>query len=98
MFDTEPSTNMKPATVHLVAPSPKAASGPVGHGGTRDHRGFGRGVFSTHVPSPVIGAKRTPEPYLFAPVVNDVNWSSLLPQLDFPKFDGANPKIWKKKV
>ncbi|RLM69686.1 uncharacterized protein C2845_PM17G07550 [Panicum miliaceum] len=28
--------------------------------------------------------------------IGSPNWSTLLPQLDFPTFDGSNPKIWKK--
>lgn len=89
----------KPATADLVAPFTKAASGASGHGSPFEHRGFGYRVDPTREPSPVTGAKIATDSFTqFA--ANDcsgVNWSTLLPQLDFPAFDGTCPKIWKKK-
>ena len=103
-FDEERIDLTKPAAAHLVGTSPETASGPDGHRDARDHRGIGRGVVTTYVPSPVIGVNPiTPIPFSLvgtespeSPSSNQ-NWSALLPQLSFPTFDGSNPKIWKKK-
>jgi len=101
-FDEEHLDLTKPAAAHLVAPSTEAASGPDGHRDAHDHRGTGRGVVTTFVPSPVTGAKQI-APISFSLIdapespSSNQSWSALLPQLSFPSFDGSNPKIWKKK-
>ncbi|KAG2555626.1 hypothetical protein PVAP13_8NG039801 [Panicum virgatum] len=93
-FDEEHIDLTKPAAAHLVGTSPETASGPDGHRDARDHRGIGRGVVTTYVPSRVTGVNPiTPIPFSLvgtespeSPSSNQ-NWSALLPQLSFPTFE-----------
>ena len=91
----------KPVVADLTTTSSGAASGPNGHGAAHDHRGLGHGVVTTLKPTPVKGpkphSKTPPVPFSLNRVDEMPNWNTLLPQLDFPHFDGSSPKIWKKK-
>jgi len=103
VFDTEDIDLTKPTTAHLVVPSAEAASGQIRHGSAHHHRGSGYGVVTTLTPPPVKGERSfldlTTAPFSLGNASNapPQNWSSLLPQLSFPQFDGTSPKIWKKK-
>ncbi|CAN6329801.1 unnamed protein product [Urochloa humidicola] len=100
-------TKQKPAPAYLGVNSLEAASGSDDHRSAKDHRGSGQGVVTTLVPSPVTGQKNlshlTPVPFSLQGIEHDdvhasnSNWKTVLPQLDFPTFDGSFPKIWMKK-
>jgi len=101
-----------PTTAHLVVPAGAEASGPSGHHDNNSHRsaGAGAGVDTTLVPPPVRGAIQPYSPSPVTPVPfrefelsaashisQSSNFSHTVPQLEFPKFDGTNPKIWIKR-
>ncbi|XP_062187935.1 uncharacterized protein LOC133891241 [Phragmites australis] len=95
------------ATAHQVATSPEATLGPHGHCFDYSHRDVGRGVVTTLIPTPVIGAKqfRNTSPLHFGLMDSAKRTKfttasclgSVLPRLEFPRFDGLNPKIWIRK-
>lgn len=85
----------KSAAAHLAASSTEATSWLLGHGDTTDHRGIGNRVVTTLVPAPVTGAQQPHLPILDAPTRLQLNQA--IPPMDFPKFDGMNPKLWKKR-
>lgn len=107
MFDTEEIDLTKPVGAHLVTSPSGAASGPNGHCDATNNRGSGYGVVTTLQPPPVTGANPTFDLSLVPALpVNSVspasskvavNWASLMPRVDFPEFDGRNPKIWQHK-
>ncbi|WVZ71981.1 hypothetical protein U9M48_020508 [Paspalum notatum var. saurae] len=90
-------------SAHLETSSSEAMLGQNGHRDENSHRRDGQGVIFTTLPPPVKGAKQ----FLNTPIPFDgFDQSSYsgasvfghaLPQLDFPKFDGSNPKIWIKR-
>lgn len=92
------------AIAHLVATSKEATSRHDRHRIDNSHRGSGFGmVYTIPPPPPVTGAKitRNCSPILFN--LGDVAHSdqssasqlhAAFPQLNFPHFDGSNPKLW----
>ncbi|CAO2183142.1 unnamed protein product [Urochloa humidicola] len=96
-----------PAPAHLGAPVTTEVSGQNCHREAINHRSVGAGVVTTLVPPPVKGADRnaelTPVPFVGLDPVDSssqlshakMNYS--IPNLDFPKFDGSNPKIWIRR-
>jgi len=96
-----------PAPAHLGAAADAGASGPDGHRDDNNHRSVGAGVVTTLVPPPVTGAKRfssaTPVPFMgFNSACHSMNsqlssYGCAVPQIEFPNFDGSNPKIWIKQ-
>ncbi|CAN6234028.1 unnamed protein product [Urochloa humidicola] len=99
--------NETPAPADLGATASAEASGQIRHGDEPHHRSAGAGVVTTLVPTPVKGAKHHSElsPVPFRQLDAIVSHTPLrstafhhaLPQLEFPKFDGTNPKIWVKR-
>ncbi|CAD6268797.1 unnamed protein product [Miscanthus lutarioriparius] len=93
-----------PAPTHQGASSSQAAFGPCGHGVAHCHRRVGSGVGVTLEPPPVKGEPPTPPisphghaSHHFNSCCGHHNFSHNLPQLDFPKFNGSNPKLWIKQ-
>jgi hypothetical protein len=82
----------------------KETSRPLGHGSAQDHRGFGNGVVTTLIPTPVTGAKDSdtlsPVPFILgSPYQVDASQYPLnhaIPPVEFPDFDGSSPKLWVK--
>jgi len=94
------------APAHLGA-NRDYAEAPVqfGHSMSSDHRGIGAGVVTTLVPPPVKG---TPISHNYSPASNhdtprvgsllrNPTFASVIPQVNFSRFDGTNPRIWKKQ-
>lgn len=84
----------KSAAPHLAASSMEVTSGPLGHGEATDHRGIGNEVVTTLIPTPVTGAQQSQLSILDALTRFQLNQA--IPPQEFPKFDGMNPKLWKK--
>ncbi|BAH94861.1 Os10g0383200 [Oryza sativa Japonica Group] len=97
------------ARVTVLENSPAAASGmttptPIGHGETENHQGDESKALAAQDRFLVKGKSRFPN----SPITFDIGESSVqnqssnrfhgprLPKSDFPKFDGDNPKLWKK--
>jgi len=95
------------APAHLGATADAGTSGQFDHGEDPQHRSVGAGVVTTLVPPPVTGARfsQNPTPVSFSgfspaytPAVSfRAAFGHVVPPLDFPKFDGTNPKIWVKR-
>lgn len=85
----------------------EAASGQFGHGKHHHYRSDGSGVHATLEPPPVTGTRKyanlTPIPFkgfgsLSPSVVSQSpSYSHAIPPLDFPRFDGTNPKLWVRR-
>ncbi|CAD6334713.1 unnamed protein product [Miscanthus lutarioriparius] len=81
----------------MPAISASSSQSPHGHGLRRDYRVVGRGILDTP-PHPVTGmipANPAPD---FIPHDGDcsaVPRSSHGPKMEFPKFDGENPRLWR---
>lgn len=83
------------------------ASGQYCHRVETQHRSVGAGVVTTLVPPPVKGANRdlnvTHVPFHGFDSVGCVSYlpapsfSHGIPQLEFPRFGGTNPKIWIRR-
>lgn len=88
-----------PTPAHLGVAATVEASRQIGHHYANHHRGVSAGVVTTLVPPPVKGADlfhnspRTPHAGFSTPV----HFGSAVPHLEFPKFDGTNPKIWIRR-
>ncbi|PUZ45979.1 hypothetical protein GQ55_7G007700 [Panicum hallii var. hallii] len=96
------------ATAHLVASSSKeAASGPQGHRVENQNWGTGFGtVYTISSPPPVTGANKFPNkpsiPFSLEPPSHRdqssmPNGHHAFSQLNFPEFDGTNPKLWIRR-
>jgi hypothetical protein len=71
-----------------------AISLPIGAGDETSNRGIGHGVVTTLVPTPVKGANTIAHPSVVQfESQMPFDLSKVIPQLDFPKFDGKNPKL-----
>jgi len=105
--EEDPSSSRAPAPAHLGAAADAEALGPNGHREDKNHRSVGAGVVTTLVPAPVKGAIQSsfvsPVPFRgfdsggISTFSQPSNFGHTLPQLEFPKFDGSNPKIWVKR-
>lgn len=78
--------------------------GPFGHRSSTNHRGDDTGVVTTLVPSPVKGAPMNSKIPSFKSDSNCYGETSRMhpvvasfPSINFPKFDGSNPRIWKRQ-
>jgi hypothetical protein len=92
-FDTEAINLTKSAAPHSTVTSP-AISLPIGAGDETSNRGIGHGVVTTLVPTPVKGANTIAHPSVVQfESQMPFDFSKVIPQLDFPKFDGKNPKL-----
>ena len=64
------------------------------------HRDVGGGILGSHPPCPVTGMPPTSLPPIHD-LTLDLGASSVrvgrTPKMDFPKFDGSNPRLWKDK-
>jgi hypothetical protein len=99
VFETVELDITKSAAPQSAASSSAAASGLLATGDPTSHRGLGHGVVTTYVPTPVKGANLIPStvsPNFTAQQFFALNQA--IPQQEFPKFDGMNPKLWKKRV
>lgn len=105
VFDVEHVEMKKSDAAHLASPSSEATSGPIGHHSAPLHRRSGFGVVSTLQPPLVTGI---PPGLNFNTIpskplhVSNSGFTGLhhqlinaMPQLEFPRFDGSNPKMWK---
>lgn len=91
-----------PTSAHLEVAATAEASGQLGHRSPKFHRSVGTGVVTTLVPPPVRGANlfhRTPStPHTpLGGMSPSLNLGSAIPALEFPKFDGSNPRIWIRR-
>ena len=73
---------------------------PSGHRNDHGHRDAGGGILGSHPPRPVTGMPPTSLPPIHD-LTLDLGASSVCvgptPKMDFPKFDGSNPRLWKDK-
>ncbi|KAG2577003.1 hypothetical protein PVAP13_6NG073760 [Panicum virgatum] len=73
---------------------------PHGHRVEHGHRDVGGGILGSHPPRPVTGMPPTSLPPIHD-LTLDLGASSVrvgpTPKMDFPKFDGSNPRLWKDK-
>jgi hypothetical protein len=94
-------------SIHLGTPSTEATPGQQRQRFVETNRRPGAGIETIRTPPPVGGTTFTPEyPHMFvdwgsAGVNSMGNWSqwsgSAMPNMNFPKFDGTNPKLWKHR-
>lgn len=96
----EKSETEVPTPAHLGVPAKAEASGQFGHRDANSHQGVGAGVVTTLAPPPVTGATRsaphTPVPFRRFELYGSPRscaYNYPVRQIDFPKFDGTNPKI-----
>lgn len=94
-----------PDPAHLGSYQYMEASGQFGHSSSSRHRGTGTGVVTTLVPPPVKGAPTNTKLPHFLPEAHEFGEASRmhsvvasLPPINFPRFDGSNPRIWKKTM
>ena len=100
-----PSAWMNPFDLNLApGPSarPSASTGerPSGHRVEHGNRDAGGGILGSHPPHPVTGMAPTSHlrTHEFVPEVSaGSSRSSHKPKLEFPKFDGQQPRLWKDK-
>jgi hypothetical protein len=90
-------------------PSPRqteTGSGPDGHRDARLHRGDAPGILGNPLPSPCTGTYTGPPPsdprvgvrfeeFRGGTPPDNTRTPNPTPKMDFPKFDGENPKLWK---
>ena len=77
---------------HPVARPPMlTGERPNGHRVDAGHRDAGGGILGSQPPRPVTGMCPHPFPQ------NDFARHTPLPKLDFPKFDGDNPRLWRDR-
>jgi hypothetical protein len=94
-----PNPISKSATERPSAPDP-SADGPKGHSVDRHHRDTGFGSVFTHSPIPVKGTSSYPPPLPLKQSPrsyeshHDFAYMGKLPKLNFPTFEGENPKLW----
>jgi hypothetical protein len=99
VFETVEINITKSAAPRSAASSSAAALGLLATGDPTSHRGLGHGLVTTYVPTPVKGANLIPStvsPNFTAQQFFALNQA--IPRQEFPKFDGMNPKLWKKRV
>jgi len=81
-------------------PSTSTAERPSGHGFDASIRVAGGGILGSAPPRPVTGMPHHSSPHLHD-FVPESSSSSVRagpkPKMDFPKFDGSNPRLWKDK-
>lgn len=107
MFHIESLDLAKLDAADLASPPKGAASRQIGHGKDIQHRGSGYGVVTTYIPPPVTGAKFPSDQihhtfHLHASAFNSTtspyhNWGTAIPPMEFPQFDGRNPKMWQRR-
>jgi uncharacterized protein YukE len=95
------------ASAHRGVSSIDATTGQPRHRFVENHRRPGGGIETIRTPPPVGGTTFTPEhPQMFVDWgsvgMNSMgNWSqwsgSAMPNMNFPVFDGSNPKLWKHR-
>lgn len=80
-------------------PSASTWERPNGHRHDFNHRDVGGGILGSRPPHPVTGMSHAPP--LHFDSLGDPRPSSSrstpLPKLEFPKFDGENPRLWKDR-
>lgn len=90
-------------TFDLNAPPALSASSvqsPQGHGLRNNHRVFGEGTQGFPTPHPVMGMIPTnlASDFHFTETENSgMMHSSHGPKMEFPKFDGSNPRLWRNQ-
>jgi hypothetical protein len=92
--------NLNTAPVEAVHPSASALERPIGHRPQLDHWDVGGGILGSHPPRPVTGMFQTPNPHtsdLHTQLPSNVSQHSHKPMMQFPTFDGTNPRLWKDK-
>ena len=92
--------NFNPFDLNLAPPQdmrPSASSSerPSGHHVDHHHRDVGCGILGSHPPHPITGMFPEPPPHRLDH--HSVGRSPPLPKLDFPKFDGENPRLWRDR-
>jgi hypothetical protein len=88
------------APSEAVGPSASASERPSGHCTPQDHRDVGSGILGSHPPLPVTGMSPSPTPRAFDLHLSSQPSSSShshKPKINFPTFDGTNPRLWKDK-
>ncbi|CAN6338981.1 unnamed protein product [Urochloa humidicola] len=86
-------------SAHLGVTAHAEAPGLECHHEETTHRRVGAGVVTTLVPPPVTGPHHSPSSSPTHVRNYDVvpSFTSAIPQMDFPKFDGSNPRIWVRR-
>jgi hypothetical protein len=70
------------------------------HRQQNDHRDVGGGILGSHPPLPVTGMSQSPLPRtqdLMPSYQQHTTQHSHKPKMNFPTFDGTNPRLWKDK-
>ncbi|PUZ56932.1 hypothetical protein GQ55_5G386400 [Panicum hallii var. hallii] len=83
-----------------MRPSASSSERPSGHRNDHSYRDDGGRILGSRPPRPIMGTSHEPHSdrsdYTHAPPSNFVK-PNPLPKLDFPKFDGENPRLWRDK-
>jgi len=82
---------------NLNAPPNLSPAGDVKHSQCFDHQDDCCGFPGTHLLHPVTGMSMRPPPFPFAHRDHDFASSSRsppFPKMEFPNFDGSNPRLW----
>ncbi|WVZ69199.1 hypothetical protein U9M48_018023 [Paspalum notatum var. saurae] len=99
-FDLNQPPQLEPQQAPYAGARPSASTGerPQGHRVDFQYRDVGGGVLGPPPPHPVTGTRTE---FSFLPLNSSddsgSNSSRFMPKLDFPKFDGDNPRLWKDR-
>jgi len=100
-----PSAGVNPFDLNLAPnpaarPSASAEERPSGHRAAQQHRVDGGGILGSHPPRPVTGMNNSHPPrqldFMSESDSRSVR-SGPKPKLEFPKFNGHNPRLWKDR-
>jgi len=94
IYNMETIDLMKSAVHRQHTASSGATQQPIGTDVETSNRGIGNGVVTTFVPTLVEGAHNFPHPYVGS-LESQLHFdmTKAIPQFEFPKFDGKNPKL-----
>ena len=100
-----PSRWTDPFDLNLAPPPvtrPPASSGerPSGHRVETSHRDVGGGILGPQMPRPITSMytdSSLPQSHHSEPVRDCFSRAPPLPKLEFPKFDGDNPRLWRDR-
>jgi hypothetical protein len=92
--------DLSSAPSEAARPSASASERPNGHRPQHDHQDVGGGILGSHPPLPVTCMSQPPTPRAFDLHQSSQSSSSShshTPKINFPTFDGTNPRLWKDK-
>lgn len=92
--------DLNSAPHHEMRPPASSSGRPSGHHVATNHRDVGGGILGSHLPHPVTGTSPDPNPHESGSGDDGRAFARKpvsLPKMEFPKFDGENPRLWKAR-